>query len=100
MDPIPVLRMWHRLRGCLLLRCSDLAILQHGGLGAGDRQSHLILGMTACHSGEAMSSFSKNTASVRGGMGCLNRRDSHSDCLNELTVDEVWDALEELKVLA
>lgn len=33
-------------------------------------------------------------------MGCLNRRDSHSDCLNELTVDAVWDALEELKVLA
>lgn len=36
------------------------------GPGAGGRQSHLILGMTACHSGEAMSSFSKKTASVRG----------------------------------
>ena len=42
----------------------------------------------------------KKHCKCQGGMGCLNRRDSHSDCLNELTVDEVWDALEELKVVA
>ena len=34
-----------------------------------------------------------------GAMGCLNRRDSHSDCLNALTVEEVWNALKELKVV-
>ena len=42
----------------------------------------------------------KKHCKCQGGMGCLNRRDSHSDCLNELTVDEVWDALKELEVVA
>ena len=34
-----------------------------------------------------------------GAMGCLNRRDSHSDCLNALTMDEVWSALKELRIV-
>ena len=42
----------------------------------------------------------KKNCKCQGGMGCLNHRDSHSDCLNELTVDEVWDALKELEVVA
>lgn len=41
----------------------------------------------------------KKQCKCLGAMGCLNRRDSHSECLNALTVEEVWSALQELKVV-
>jgi len=66
---------------------------------------YYCIGKKTAHSGVVKKSRTEHFCSIRLGTGVfeelpLNRRDSHSDCLNELTVDEVWDALKELEVVA